>query len=273
MDSKLIRQLDCIKEKGASNWVTAVPIKNKGFYLNKSEFWDAIYLRYGFQFKRIPSSCCCGKSFSMEHALTCLRGGFVAMRHNIIRDTTAELLNEVCKDVHTEPKLMELTGERFKYKTTNTEDEARLDVAARNFWSQGTKAFADIRIFNPLARSYLNQTIAAAHLSNEKQKKREYNQRVLEVEHGCFTPLVFTCFGGMSKECSSFFKQLTLLIAEKRGVPFYEVSSLIRTKISFALLRVAIICVRGYRGEKSDGGAKFMDTDILTTVEDAKLCN
>ena len=100
--------------------VTAVPIKDKGFYLNKSEFWDAIYLRYGFQFKMIPSSCCCGKFFSMEHALTCLRGGFIAMRHNIIRDTTAELLNEVCKDVRTEPKLMELTGERFKYKTANS---------------------------------------------------------------------------------------------------------------------------------------------------------
>ena len=86
--------------------MTAIPIKEKGFYLSKSEFWDAIYLRYGFELKRIPSTCVCGKAFSIEHALTCPRGGFVSMRHNIIRDTTADLLNEVSKDVKTEPKLI-----------------------------------------------------------------------------------------------------------------------------------------------------------------------
>ena len=158
-------------------------------------------------------------------------------------------------------------------KSTNMEDEARLDVAARNFWAYGTKAFLDIRIFNPLAKSYINQTLTAAHTSNEKQKKREYNQRVIDVEHGSFTPLVFSCFGGMSKECSAFYKQLTSMIAEKKDVPFYEVSSFIRTKISFSLLRVAIICLRGHRGTKFDNLEKISETEILTTVEDAKLTN
>ena len=252
--------------------MTAVPIKDKGFFLNKSEFWDAIYLRYGFELKRIPSTCVCGKSFSIEHVLTCPRGGYISMRHNVVRDTTAEFLKEVCKDVQTEPKLMDLTGESFKFKTTNIEDEARLDVAARNFWCYGNKAFLDIRIFNPLAKSYINQSLSAAHTSNEKQKKREYNQRVIDVEHGSFTPLVFSCFGGMSRECSAFYKHLTTLIAEKREVPFYEVSSFIRTKISFSLLRVAIICFRGYRGPKfNDDVEKISDTEILTTVEDDRL--
>ena len=194
------------------------------------------------------------------------------MRHNVIRDNTAEFMREVSKDVQIEPKLMELTGEKFKYKTTNIEDESRLDVAARNFWSYGTKAFLDIRVFNPLAKSYMNQTLSAAHKSNENAKKREYNQRVIEVEHGCFTPLVFTCFGGMAKECSAFYKHLTMLISEKREVPFYQVSSLIRTKISFSLIKIAIICLRGYRGQKEDNKT-FADTEISTTVDDAKLSN
>ena len=56
------------------------------------------------------------------------------------------------------------------------------------------------------------------------------------------------------------------MLAKKRDVPFYEVSSFIRTKISFSLLRVAIICLRGYRGEKLVE-KKISDTEILTTVE------
>ena len=271
LDSNKNKLLDCITEKGASNWLTAVPIKDKGFYLNKSEFWDAIYLRYGFELKRIPSICSCGKSFTIEHALTCPIGGYISMRHNVIRNTTAELLDEVCKDVQLEPKLQELTGERFNLKSTITEDEARLDVSARNFWSQGTKAFLDIRIFNPLAKSYQGQDLKTAHSLNEKQKKRAYNQRIIDVEHGCFTPLVFSCFGGMSRECSAFFKHLTMLIADKRDAPFHEVSSFIRTRISFSLLRVAIICIRGHRSKKNESYEKISATEISTTVEDARL--
>ena len=63
------------------------------------------------------------------------------------------------------------------------------------------------------------------------------------------------------------------MIAEKKDVPFYEVSSFIRTKISFSLLRVAIICLRGHRGTKFDNLEKISETEILTTVEDARLTN
>ena len=44
---------------------------------------------------------------------------------------------------------------------------------------------------------------------NEKEKKRQYNERVLEVEHGSFTPLVFSSNGGMGRECSTFYKRLS----------------------------------------------------------------
>ena len=144
-------------------------------------------------------------------------------------------------------------------------------MSARNFWSQGTKAFVDVRIFNPLAKSYQGQDLKAAHSSNEKLKKRAYNQRIIDVEHGCFTLLVFSCFGGMSRECSVFFKHLTMLIADKRDAPIYEVSSFIRTRISFSLLRVAIICIRGHRSSKKEIYDKIADTEISTTVQDAKL--
>ena len=89
------------------------------------------------------------------------------MRHNEIRDLTAELLHEVCYDVETEPKLNPVTGENFVLKTANTSDEARVDVSARSFWVRGQKAFFDVRIFNPTAKCYSTQSLNATHKRNE----------------------------------------------------------------------------------------------------------
>ena len=63
-------------EKGASSWLTTLPIEEHGFYLNETAFWDAIYLRYGWKPERMPDKCVCSAQFSVEHALTCPRGGF-----------------------------------------------------------------------------------------------------------------------------------------------------------------------------------------------------
>ena len=70
-------------------------------------------------------------------------------------------------------------------------------MSARGVWIRGNKAYFDVKVFNPLARSYFNQTLKAAHKSNENAKKRLYMERVINVEHGTFTPLVFTCLGGI----------------------------------------------------------------------------
>ena len=56
---------------------------------------------------------------------------------------------------------------------------------------KGSRAFFDIRVFNPLAQSCTNQTLKAPHKSNESQKKSEYGDRVPSVKQGSFTPLVF----------------------------------------------------------------------------------
>ena len=63
---------------------------------------------------------------------------------------------------------------------------------------------------------------------------------------------MFSCFGGMSHECNIFFKHLTNLIADKRNETYQNVTRWIKTKISFALLIVALICLRGYRGKLKD---------------------
>ena len=81
------RSMDLAQEKGASNWLTILPIDENGFTLHKGAFRDAIALRYGWLPSNIPSTCTCGKSFTVEHALSCPLGGFPSIRHNEIRVT------------------------------------------------------------------------------------------------------------------------------------------------------------------------------------------
>ena len=61
-----------------------------------------------------------------------LRGGFSSIRHNEIRDITAELLPELCYGVCAEPCLQPMTCNHkvFSYRTANKEDGARLDIVA-----------------------------------------------------------------------------------------------------------------------------------------------
>ena len=167
-----------------------------GFLLHKGEFRDALCLRYGCNLRNTPISCNCGTPFSVDHAMTCQMGGIPTIRHNEIRDITATLLTDICHNVATEPLLQLLTDESFAHRSANMELNARLDIRARGFWSTGQDAFFDVRIFCPNASSNCSMTTAAAYRKHASTKKREYVQRVREVEHGAFTPLVLSATGG-----------------------------------------------------------------------------
>ena len=51
-------------------------------------------------------------------------------------------------------------------------DEARVDVSTRGFWTTCQTAFLDIRVFNPMAKRYVNQNLNKSFETNEKEKKR-----------------------------------------------------------------------------------------------------
>ena len=81
--------------------------------------------------------------------MSCKKGGFVTIRHNDIRDLTANILHEVCNDVEVEPRLLPVTRENLQYRSAIHGDEARLDIQARGFWERGQQAFLDVRVFDP----------------------------------------------------------------------------------------------------------------------------
>ena len=138
-------------EDGASSWITAIPVRDFGFNLHKQAFRDALCLWYGWPLSRLPSHCVCGVPFSIDHAFTCPEGAFPIIRHNRIRDLLAGLLTEVCPCVAIEPVLQPLSGEQFQLRSTNVEDNARLDVSAQEFWDKRrTTAFLMSRCSMPM---------------------------------------------------------------------------------------------------------------------------
>ena len=58
--------------------------------------------------------------------------------------------------------------------------------------------------------------IPALNRQQENAKKREYGDRIREVEYAVFTPLVFSTNGGQGKETTIAYKRLAELLATKR---------------------------------------------------------
>ena len=86
------RNVKVYSEKATSAWLTALPIEQHGFALHKADFRDALCLRYGWPLAYSPSTCSCGANFDPDHMLVCRYGGYLSLRHNEIRDLTANLL-------------------------------------------------------------------------------------------------------------------------------------------------------------------------------------
>ena len=97
--------------------------------------------------------------------------------------------------------------------------------------------YFDIRVCHPQADSYKDLTLKQLYKQQENEKKRKYASRILEVEQGTFTPLVFSTTGGMGEECARYHARLAKLLAIRKGETYSTTVSWIRAKVSFALLR------------------------------------
>ena len=121
--------------------------------------------------------------------------------------------------------------------------QARLDIAANGFWGgRFERTYFDMRVFNPHAPSNRHSNCYRKH---ELEKKRQYEQRVGEVEHASFTPVVMSATGGMANQATVFYKRLASSLALKWDQPYSSTMSWLCSQITFSLLCSAIQCIRG----------------------------
>ena len=195
----------------------------------------------------MPSKCVCSENVTIDHALSCPKGAFPTIHHNVIRNLTGTLLTQVCHYVSLEPPLQLLTGEVMNYATLNRQDEARVGIAARDFWITGQMAYFDVKVFNPYTKSNQKFTLTCHFSHHEKSKKRAYEQRIVEAENRSFTPLIFSTIGGMGRLASIFYNRLALLLAEKRHQTYATMGCL----LSFSLLHSSTLCICGTRSNQN----------------------
>ena len=106
-------------------------------------------------------------------------------------------------------------------------------MKAGGFWTPGVMAFFDLRVTH--VNSWSNQGKYTAMIFKEQEnEKRKYNQRVMDVEMGTFTPLVFGTNGGMGLDCQNFLRTLANKLSTKDNKPYTSVFSWLRIQLSFA---------------------------------------
>ena len=115
------------------------------------------------------------------------------------------------------------------------------------FWTPGVTAFFDVRVTHVNSRSNQGKHTATIFKEQENEKKRKYNQRVMDVEMGTFTPLVFGTNGGMGLDCQNFLRTLANKLSSKYNEPYASIISWQRIQLSFAILRTVHRCVGGSR--------------------------
>ena len=121
--------------------------------------------------------------------------------------------------------------------------------------------FYDVRVCHRNAHSCRDLTPKQIYKKHENEKKGQYGKKVIEIEQGTFTPLVFTTTGGMADECVKYHSRLEELIANKKGESYSSAISWIRAKVYFAIVRSAILCLRGSRSRRQ---LDFVDSEFKT---------
>ena len=96
-------------------------------------------------------------------------------------------------------------------------------------------------------RTFLNKTLPASFLHHEHTKKAAYQQHVLDVERGSFTPFVLSSVGGAGNEAIATLKRLVALLTMKSGDHPLKLMGRIRCELGFCLLRDALMMLRGSR--------------------------
>ena len=98
------------------------------------------------------------------------------------------------------------------------------------------RCFVDARVFNPFAPSNSSTSLSSASKKHENIKRRTYGQRIREVEHALFIPIVLAATEGLTHEATIFYKYLAALLSAKCGSDYSVIMGWLRCHLSFSLL-------------------------------------
>ena len=126
-------------------------------------------------------------------------------------------------------------------------------------------------MFNPLAPSNCRSSPNATYRHHENVKKKSYEERIREIEHGSFTPLVFSATGGMAPAATVMYKRLASLLAEKCHQDYSKTITWIQTNLSFSLLKSTVMCLRDARSSFHRPARKTYDIPLDVVLSESHI--
>ena len=254
-DETAKRRLQRSSQTGS--WLTVAPNRLNGTLLSADEFRDSLRIRYGLEPLHLQSECDgCYKRFSVEHAMSCKKGGLITIRHDDVKGEWHQLCAQALTPTAVSDEPFIYSGRAVPRETQNNNaaeavpPEHRGDVAAHGFWQRGTTAVFDIRITDTEAPTYRRMDPAKVLKKHEKEKKDKYLEACL-ARRRQFTPLVFSVDGLRSKETDAACKRISSLLAKKWNRQYSDVCGYVRSRLSLALVRATSMCLRSARDHTS----------------------
>ncbi|KAL7474141.1 hypothetical protein ACHAW6_000134, partial [Cyclotella cf. meneghiniana] len=212
----------------------------------------------------LPDQCDgCGAGLTLEHGLSCNKGGLVGILHDDMRDEWAHLCSIALTDlrVMTEPAIFYGNGTQdgvtnavnaatnamaAAHHATTLGDEASGDVLAHIFWSRGRGTVFNIHICDTDSQSYGVTSSTKILKRYAKEKKDKYEAACLERRRD-FTPLVISVDGMASKDVQTAEQQVAWLLTQKWKHTYSEMANFIHTQMSLAIVRSNMLLLRGDR--------------------------
>ena len=96
----------------------------------------------------------------------------------------------------------------------NADGGLRLDLGIRGVWQPQVEALFDVKVVDTDAPSHRIRSPEAILESGAKEKKRVYEQAVVE-RRGNFTPIVLSVDGLLHREAEHFLKRMAANLAHK----------------------------------------------------------
>jgi hypothetical protein len=232
-------------------WLSIFPSTDTQSVLSSLEFRDALHLRYGMIPPNLPKNCDgCNAPFTIDHALTCNKGGLVIIRHNKLRDELASIAAAAFTP-------SQVTTEPLIYPAQTPQDtrhsQERGDILIRGFFDRARDCVIDVTISDLDAPSYSNKKAKAALKTREQAKKNRY-QRPCESHRRDFVPFAVSADGILGREAFAFMQQLSRTLAIKWNRPYPPVCGYVNAHLSLSLIRACHLCIRGSRQTSTSRG-------------------
>ena len=270
--------------QGTGMFLTAIPNRLNGTILSAEQWRDNVRLLYNLEPLNMPSKCDgCGAKLTVDHALSCKKGGLVHMRHDDIGGEIRWLASCALSHsrVEREPYINSSVGRRAReiaaaatqqpptpppvtplqqqptqpprrqnqppqQCTPTPIDEKRGDVGIHGFWERGRLCIFDIRVTDTDARSYRHKDPMKVLEAQEQEKKDKYLSTCHEL-HKDFTPMVYSVDGMAGREARMAEKRLASYLANKWHRPYSQMVPFVRLRIRMSIARSNSLLLRGSR--------------------------